>query len=227
MPGTLKHKPNASHRIAPPRPERPPLTANIFEVMSRANCELIPLFPYFHEGAMVPGGSIFRGGKDVDYGHFFHSNSVDEVAMVFGSSGAHVQPGQVYALSRVHGVTSPLRDDADPDSFQVGVITQRQSTGEGQSEAVLFRCKKCGEELYRHDYGADPLPDEHDLPYPGLGTIAGTVAAAESYNAATERHTCPKCGTLNPPFPIDSWGWRRYVEQGDTVNRASLRLDAM
>ncbi len=217
----------AKHRI--PDPVRPPLAANIFRVMEQANSELIPLFPYLHEGAMVPGGSIFRGGQGVDYGHFFHSNSVDEVALVFGSSGAHVPPGQVYALSRVHGVTSPLRDDAEPNSFQVGTITQRQSIGGDQTEAILFRCKKCGEELFRHDYDATPVADDGSTgePYPGFGTLAGSLVAADAYNDDEAAHTCKSCGTLNPHFPVDIWGWKRYAEQSWTINAARKSLDAM
>ena len=38
---------------------------------------------------------------------------------------------------------------------------------------------------------------------------------------------CPGCGTLNPPFPVEAWGWRRYVEQSWTINAARKSLDAM
>ena len=223
-------KPPFSKRIPAPNPNRPPLSANIFRMMAHSNCELVPLFPYLHEGAMVPAGSIFRGGEGVDYGHFFHSNSVDEVAVTFGgNTGGPRGAGMIIALSRVHGVVSPLKDDADPDMYSVGTITQRQSVGGEQTEAVLFRCRKCGEELYRHDYDVAPIA-EGDLdgtPYPGLGTLAGSLAAAEGYNANEAAHTCRSCGAMNPPFPTEIWGWKRYVDQGWTINQARRNLDAV
>jgi len=226
--GSAEHKPAGAHRIAPPVPNRPPLAANIFRVMEESNCELVPLFPYLHAGAIVPAGAIFRGGDRADYGHFFHSNSVDEVGLVFGSQGGHHSAGQAYALSRVHGVLSPLRNDTDSQSFSVSSITQRQSNAGDQPEAILFRCKKCGEELFRHDFDSTPPADDRDaeLPFPGFSTLAGSLAGAEAYNADEAAHTCKACGRVNDSFPVDSWGWKRYVEQNWTINQARRSLDA-
>lgn len=214
-------------RIPLPSEDRPPLAVNVFRLMEQSNCQLLPLFPYLHPGAIVPAGAIFRGGAGVDFGHFFHSNTVDEVVLVFGSAGTHVQPGQVYVTSRVHGVTSPLKDDSDPESFQMTVITQRQATGRQQTEGILFRCKKCGQELFRYDYDASPTGSGSEEPYPGFETLAGSLAAAERYNADEQAHTCGSCGHVNRRFPVEMWGWRKYVEQNWTVNQARRSLDAM
>lgn len=177
---------------------------------------------------MVPAGALFRGGEGVDYGHFFHSNTVDEVAVVFGCSGAHVAPGQVYVTSRVHGVTSPLKDDGDSESFQVSVITQRQCAGPTQSEAIIFRCHKCGADLFRYGYGAAPdlAEPSPEAPYPGFATLAGSLAAAERFNADEAAHTCKACGQVSPSFPVEAWGWAAYVRQNWAANAARRSLDA-
>ena len=40
--------------IPPPRPDRPPMHSNAFDVAQGSNTQLKPLFPYLHPGAMVP-----------------------------------------------------------------------------------------------------------------------------------------------------------------------------
>ncbi len=63
---------------------------NVFQFARGATCQLLPLFPYLDEGALVPAGAIMGGEANVDVGHFFHTNSVDEVVVVFGSEGLQV-----------------------------------------------------------------------------------------------------------------------------------------
>ncbi|HEX6511208.1 MAG TPA: hypothetical protein VF157_02840, partial [Chloroflexota bacterium] len=202
--------------------------ANVFERMESGNCQLLPLFPYTDEGAMVPAAAMFRAGEDRQFGHFFHLNTVDEVVLVFGASGTATEAGQVYATPRLHGVKPAFRDPNDPASFTLSVITQRQSSGEPQSEAVMFRCEKCNEELHRFEYEAAPPPLERDPEderyFPGFKSIWGSMTAAEAFNADPAKRRCPKCGHQNEPFPLDSWGWKEYVLRNETVNDARLSL---
>ena len=49
---------NGKLDIPPPRPDRPPLHANAFDVAQGSNTQLKPLFPYLHPGAMVPASAL-------------------------------------------------------------------------------------------------------------------------------------------------------------------------
>ena len=149
-----------TRRIPPPDLDREPLKVNVYERMAKAAAELMPLFPYDSAGAIVPCGAVLTGGPDMEYGHFFHWNTVNEVVVTYGGNQAMLAPGQIMALQQLHGVNSFLRDEKDPEAFAVMVITQHQSTSGDQREAVLARCKKCKAELVRHSYDATP----HGLP---------------------------------------------------------------
>src|SRR5277367_6593309 len=145
-------------RIAPPDGAREPLKANIFERMQIANTQLVPLFPYLGRGAMVPAGAIIQGGPGVDYGQFFHSNTVDEVVLVFGAAGSFVPTGMVMIGARTHGVNSFLKNQTDPASFAVISITQRQADAGEQREGYILRCTKCNDELIKIEADLTP-PD--------------------------------------------------------------------
>jgi hypothetical protein len=216
------------HRIPLPREDRPPLKANIFERMQAGNCQLIPLFPYIDEDTLVPCGAIFRGEPGAEFGQFFHQNSVDEVVQVFGAEGATLQTGQIYVTQPLHGVNSFLKNPNNPDAFLLLIVTQHQTAGEGQKEAVIFRCGKCHELLVKHEYDATPRP-RHQAPaeeVPLLTTLQGSVDAAEIYNEHPANRHCASCGYDNPPFPGQRWGWKLYVEQTRTVNDARQALEA-
>ena len=220
-----------AHRIPPPTGRRQPLKVNIFEKMQFANTQLMPLFPYYGEGAIIPCGATFRGEPGVEFGHFFHYNTVDEIGIVFGSHNSLVPTGMVHSLPRVHGVNSFLKDPADANSYLLIAITQRQSEGTGQAEAVARRCVKCHEQLARYEYDVTPKPQPsegagEDLlePFP---TLQGSMDAAEAFNADEALRTCPKCGHVNPPFDQDPWGWVKYLRQNWTVNQARRALEEL
>lgn len=223
-----------TRRIPPPSGRRDPLKVNIFDVMGGAACQLIPLFPYHDAGAMVPCGAIMTGdADDSNFGHFFHYNTVEEVLITFGANKAMLQTGQMYVTQQLHGVNSFLRDSADPEAFILMTITQHQAEEGDQSEAILFRCQKCSEQLARLDYNATPkgidgydptqwdgcLDDE----VPMFTTIWGSDRAAIAYDEDSTR-TCPKCGHVNPTFPHHKWGWNRYVEQVRTAEAAKRAM---
>jgi hypothetical protein len=174
--------------IAPPVTDKHPLKVNVFERMQSGNAQLLPLFPYMDAGSMVPAGALLRGGTGVDYGQFFHTNTVDEVIIVFGARGAFLQAGQVYVGARTHSVTSHLKDQSDPEGLLVLVITQRQSPNASQEEAITFRCQACNEVLLRHDYTAPTVP------------LTGRPA---------DNHipTCTRCGWQHPEVDLDALRW--------------------
>ncbi|WP_435070603.1 hypothetical protein [Amycolatopsis thermoflava] len=224
----------APPRIPPPTGRREPLKANVFERMAGASCELQALFPYHDAGAIVPCGAIFTGDPDDgEFGHFFHWNTVEELTVVFGASGAMLQTGQIFANQALHGVNSFLRDPKDPDSYAVMTITQRQSDEDKQREAIIFRCQKCHEQLLRFEYDSTPQgveghkPEQwggsHDDEYPVFSTIWGSVEAAAQMDDDAVR-TCSKCGHVNDTFPEHKWGWSRWVEQTRTANRSKEAL---
>jgi len=215
-------------RIPLPREDRPPLKVNLYERMQAGNCQLLPLFPYEDADSLVPAGAIFRGEPDADFGQFFHLNTVDEVAHVFGAHGALLQTGQIYATQPLHGVNSFLKDPTNPDNFLVLTVTQHQRASGPQNEAVIFRCGKCHEVLERYEYDAQPAArgthPRNGVPL--FTTLQGSVDAVQTLNEHESNRRCGSCGHDNPTFPLERWGWRQYVQQTRTVNDARHALDA-
>ncbi len=229
--------PEQARRIPPPSGAREPLKNNVFDLMTGAVCQLLPLFPYHDAGAMVPCGAIMTGDPDdSEFGHFFHYNTVEEVAVTFGANEAMLQTGQIFVTQQLHGVNSFLRDPANPEAFILMTITQHQSEEGDQSEAILFRCQKCHEQLHRHDYNATPKGVEGydptqwggsvDDEVPMFPTIWGSDKAAVDYTDESVR-TCPKCGHVNAEHPHDKWGWHRYVNQVRTAGSAKRKLQSV
>lgn len=223
-----------ARRIPPPSGAREPLKNNVFDLMSGAACQLLPLFPYHDAGAIVPCGAIMTGdADDSEFGHFFHYNTIEEVAVTFGANEAMLQTGQIFVTQQLHGVNSFLRDSANPQAFILMTITQHQSEEGDQSEAILFRCRNCSEQLHRHDYDATPKgakgydPSQWggsaDDDVPMFITLWGSDKAAVDYNDESVR-TCPKCGHVNIAHPHHKWGWDRYVHQVRTAGSAKRAL---
>jgi len=223
-----------ARRIPLPTGHREPMKVNVYNFMTGATCQLLPLFPYDDAGAMVPCGAVFTGDpEDSEFGHFFHYNTVQEVAVTFGANNAMLQSGQIFVTQQLHGVNSFLRDTADPEAFIMMTITQHQSEDGDQNEAILFRCQKCHEELLRHEYNATPKGvDGYDPSQwggsmtdevPMFTTIWGTNKAAVDYDYESIR-TCPKCGHLNAPHPHHKAGWQRYLNQVRAAESAKLSL---
>jgi hypothetical protein len=207
---------DAKLSIAPPRADRPPLRANLFVAMQHTNSTLMPLFPYLHPGAMVPCGSMMRGGPEANYGQFFHHNTEDEIILNIAAKGATLSSGQVYIGSRVHGVNSFLKNEKDPSAFIVVSVTQRQRDEGTQTEAISLRCAKCHEGILFREFDTTPPPNasEDKMPFP---TIPISAEAFREYNADAGLRTCRSCGHVNEPFPVASWGWDKYAEQYDTA----------
>ena len=226
------HTVKPARRIAPPDGKREALKANAYERLLGANTNLLPIFPYADAGAMVPCIAKFHGGPDVEFGQFFHYNSADEVVINIGANKAMTKTGQIFATHGSHGVNSFLRAPQDPEAFITVVVTQRQSEGEPQREAISFRCAKCQEELCRFDYDAHPLGSpgydptklggSFDDAYPGFPSLIAEQAAVELQEAT--RH-CRHCGHENEAFPADAWGVLKYADAVEVVNRARKALE--
>lgn len=198
-----------SDRIPKPSPDRPPLRVNSYEFMATANTSLSPFFPYMQRGAIVPCGSLFYGGPDANYGHFFHENTEEEIALVMGDHGAHKGSGMLMNAPLNHGVNSFLKNPQDPESFLFIVITQRQREAGPQSEKIYFRCG-CNEVLFTHEFDATPADGYHPGKHLDLATGRGSAEAGIGFNADENARTCKRCGKVAPPFPQDSWGWSRH-----------------
>lgn len=221
-----------TRRIPPPDPDREPVKVNVYERMAKAAAELMPLFPYDSAGAIVPCGAVLVGGPDMEYGHFFHWNSVNEVVVTYGANSAMLAAGQIFVTQQLHGVNSFLRDEKDPDAFAVMVITQHQSTSGNQAEAIIARCKKCKAELVRHSYDATPhgLPGYDAKRYgaedDAVRQFATLYASSEfvELRNSDEGRTCAECGHVNDVFPAERWGWGRQVYQTRAVSAAQRSL---
>lgn len=200
---------NKHSNIDLPSGSKRPLKANIFQEGQSINAQLTPLFSYFEAGSIVPCCAVMRS-DGVDYGRFHHTNSVDEVAIVFGSNAQVFRTGEVHVGAREHGVQGPPKEY--PQAYVLFCVTQRQ-IDEEQSETMSFCCENCGEELFRHEFGEDQ-PDV----FPVLPTIRGSYDIASRYEGAV----CKHCGHDNPPFPEERWGWSAQVRNTQIVSQAYL-----
>lgn len=213
-----------------PAKGKQPLKCNVFDYARTLVSTLTPMFPYVDEGAMVPTIALFYGEEDGDYGYFEHENTVDEVAIVFGSGATtgRGKAGLVRASARSHGVGNLLSEPDSAESFSLVSVTQRQSTGVIQKEAVAFACSKCSTEVYREEFDSTPpkrSEQERALgPVGHLHTIYGSAQAAINYNSSKKNRTCPECRNINSPFPLKRWGWDRYRDMTNIVREAHQSL---
>lgn len=209
--------------IPPPRADRPPLRVNLMEHMQHANANLVPLFPYMHPGAMLSAGAVFIGGPGVDYGQFYHHNSVDEIIIAFVAKDATLETGQLYNGGRVHGVNSFLKDQTKPGSFALFSITQRQLDEGSQPESLTVLCAACRTQVFEAKWDGATSPNGIELDHP-MGGAAEPGRQLCAYNEDVAHRTCPDCGHVNDPFPLTTWGWDRYVSQSDTMAAAKRVL---
>lgn len=218
--------------IPAPASGKQPVKASAYGFAQTVNGTLIPMFPYTEQGSIVPAVTLNWGRPDGDYGFFMHDNTVEEVAIVFGGSGAtgRGNTGIVRLLDHVHGVGRILKDPDDPEAFTLVTITQRQSEDGPQHESVWFICENCKDEIGRNDFDSNVPKKGRQTErgkYPAFETVMRSAEVAEDFNQSEETRTCPKCGHLNAPFPVERWGWSRYVSQTLAVQRAREALDAV
>lgn len=216
--------------MPPPAEDKQPLKCNVYHFARSLVSTLTPMFPYVDEGAMVPTVALFYGEPNGDYGYFEHVNTVDEVAIVFGSGATtgRGKAGLVRASARSHGVGNLLSEPDSRESFSLVAVTQRQATGETQTEAVAFACAECSAEVYREDFDSTPpkrgKQEAEAGPIGHLHTIFGSAETALNFNADEKNRICPDCGHVNEPFPLTRWGWNRYRDMTNIVREAHLSL---
>ncbi len=207
------------HDISPPPADKEPLKTNVYRFIHTSVTALAPLFPYFDEGSIVPCCAAFRGAPGKRFGRFQHFNTVDEVVIVFGASGAQGVPGLVFIGPKLHLVGGMLENPEDPNLFGLAVITQRQSLGQPQREELRFICDQCSRRLFMRK--VDATPPKRGKQAESLGpnapflTIVETYEGARRFNEDEQARKCVHCGYTNPPFPIESWGWDAYVKQAE------------
>ncbi len=210
--------------IPKPTGDKEPLKTNVYQLTHLANTALAPLFPYVDAGSIVPGTSCFEGGPGKHYGRFQHFNTVDEIALTFGARGSRRGGGVLRVGPKLHMVSGPFQDPENPENVAIAVVTQRQAVNGKQREEIRFVCDKCDRMLYREEI---PIP----VPKRGsqkkeLGPHAAFATPAESYNATKrfndnlDARTCKHCGHVNPPFPVEAWGWEKYIQQKQIADRA-------
>lgn len=202
--------------IPPPRPDKIPLKANVYQFGLVAMVPLTIMFPYLDPGSMVPciGVQLSAGGAP---GFYVHQNTVDEVYVCWGARDSYQVPGLVRVGPRTHSVGRRPGAGDDHAGTAISVITQRQSPSGNQHEAVSFICEKCNAELFRHDFDAlTPTPDlapllgELGLSYIGCPTQVHGSVAMMSYVRNEALRTCKKCGHVNQEFPYKMWGVDRH-----------------
>jgi len=212
--------------IPKPDPDREPMKVNVFQFVQSCPTTLAPLFPYLDEGSIVPCAATFRGGPGRNFGRFQHFNTVDEIAVMWGASGAQRRAvGLVHVGPKLHLVQPMEHADSAEDTGLI-VITQRQAIGKAQREEIRFICEKCDRRLFLYKLDATPVKR-------GTKQAAGTYAfktvlesyeAAKQFNADEAARKCKNCGHQNAPFPIEAWAWEIYANQSSIARTGTQSL---
>lgn len=223
-----------SRQIPAPTGAREPLKVSIYERVAKQVAQLVPIFPYEDAGAIVPCAAIMWGGPEREHGQFFHWNTVSEVVVTWGSNNAMLATGQIMATQKYHGVNSFLKDERDPEAYVIVSVTQRQSTEEGQREAMVAKCQGCKKEMIRHEYAAGPVgapdfdPERFGAPDDYIHQFSTQVGSMEFgvIRNSDEGRACPLCGHENSLMPLEPWGWSKLVTQTRLVNAGRHALEA-
>jgi hypothetical protein len=207
-------------------PGKRALKVNVFEnvLAHQGMLEQVPLFPYFGPGDIVPTAALALSLPDMPRVHFYHYNDIPEVILTMGSDGALLAPGQLYLQQGTHGVTTFLRNARAPEAqtYVLAFIIIRMKEAGPQNEGFILRCAECNEVVFRMD--RDVWEGTRHRYYPELANVRFYADAADAFNAQERR--CPKCSAVQPRFPTEIVGWRRYAQYAALANRARADLDA-
>lgn len=204
--------------IPPPTDERVPLRVNAYDHARTVNATLVPLFPYYAPGCIVPCVVL----QDLEHkgprGYFVHFNTVQEVNLCLGARGSnYLKPGGVAVGPTTHPVGDKPGQSPGTDVINIAVITQRQARGVPQQEAFIVLCESCNEQIFKREYAAHEFPDDLEGPLDpqivGMPTISQSAAAITTYNGDPKQRTCPHCGHVNGMFPLEYWGWQEYRQR--------------
>jgi hypothetical protein len=210
----------------PVAPGKLPLKANVFETMvdHQGMLQQKPLFPYLGPGDVVPAAALSYSLPGMPRVHFFHYNDIQEVVLTMAAREGLISTGQLYLQQGTHGVTSFLRKPQAPTAevYQISLIIIRMKTEGPQMEGFIIRCLKCNEVVFRMDRDIfEGPPHPH---YRELTNIRFYADAAEAFNVS--ERGCPSCGTVQPEFPVELMGWRRYAQYAELANRARSDIEA-
>ena len=208
------------------RPDKRPRKVNVFESMlaHQGMLQQLPLFPYFGPGDIVPTAALSLSLPDLPRVHFYHYNDVTEVIITMASDGATLSSGQIFLQRGAHGVTTFLRNPKSNEGqgYQISLIIVRMKPEGPQNEGFLMRCHKCNEVVFRMDRDVFQGP-EHRY-YPELPNLRFYADAVDAFNA--EERACAACGAVQPRFPQELMGWRRYAQYAELANRARADMEA-
>ncbi len=200
-----------------------PIKKNLFEEVIHAtgDLELVPVFPYLGDGAIVPCLSYAMGGGGAKKFQFFHANDVPEVMICLSEHNSALRAGMLMSFPDLHGVNNFLKDVDDEDAYMLVVVAIRMREG-AQHEGFLMRCRECNEPVFRLDRDIKEGPERPY--YPEFYALRLYADAVDQFNASDR--TCAKCGTVQEPFPQDQLGWKRYARQVELANRARAAVEA-
>jgi hypothetical protein len=202
-----------------PVADRQPIKVDVFGLVIRnlGLLQLAPIFPYTHDGAIVPCMTNTTGVKGITPWHFFHLNEANETIICLVENGGAMKSGQIMMLTDNHGVGPFLRDANDPTNYYVGLITVRMLTGPRQMEGVVLRCQKCNEIVYERRFNVKEGPERKH--YPEFYALRYYQECWDEYNGSEERRTCKKCGTVRPlETTSHDFGHARYARNIEVAN---------
>ncbi|MGH7907344.1 MAG: hypothetical protein ACREP6_12030 [Candidatus Binataceae bacterium] len=217
-------------RRVPRKPlhNRQPVKADIFELVIRnlGLLQLAPVFPYTHDGAIVPCMTNTTGVKGITPWHFFHANEVQETIVCLAENGGAMKSGQIMLLGDRHGVGPFLKDPQDPAHYYVGLITIRMRTGPVQMEGIILRCPKCSEIIYDRHFNVKEGPERKH--YPEFYALRYYLECWKEFNGSEEKRTCKKCGAIRPPeVASDDFGYIQYARNIEVANWSREAFEQM
>jgi len=132
---------------------REPMKVNVFNFMTGASCQLLPLFPYTTPERWCRAARCLPAiqGQRVAISSLQHRPR-SAVTFVQQRDAAKRSDLRHPTAARGELLLARHRDRG----IHLMTITQHQSEDGDQNEAILFRCQKCHEELLRHEYNATP-----------------------------------------------------------------------
>ncbi|HTW89666.1 MAG TPA: hypothetical protein VMD75_16840 [Candidatus Binataceae bacterium] len=218
----FKHVP---HR---PVANREPVKVDVFELVIRnlGLLQLNPIFPYLHDGAIVPCMTNTTGVKDVTPWHFFHANDVKETILCMVENGGAMKTGMIMVAGDTHGVGPFLRDPHDPSNYYVGLITIRMRPEPEQMEGIVLRCPKCNAIVYERHFNVKQGPQRKY--YPEFHALRYYLECFREFNGSAEKRTCSKCGTVrSPEVASEDFGYVQYARNIEVANRGRESFEEM
>jgi hypothetical protein len=219
---------STNHVPRKPVADRQPVKVDVFELVIRnlGLLQLAPIFPYMHDGAIVPCMTNTTGVKGVTPWHFFHLNEVKETIICMVENGGAMKSGHIMLLSDNHGVGPFLRDPNDPTNYYVGLITIRMLADPRQMEGVILRCQKCNDVIYERRFNVKEGPERKH--YPEFYALRYYEECWQEFNGSEAHRTCKKCGTVRPPETAsDDFGHQLYARNIEVANWSRESFERM